>query len=55
MKNLPFILGLIILVLIGGIYVLVTEMNDRNRLQQSEIDGLKRENQILSDSLKFCK
>lgn len=45
MKKLSFILGLIIIVLIGGIYVLVTELRDVNRVQQSTIDGLKRRNE----------
>lgn len=52
MKNLPFILGLIIIVLIGGIYVLVTELNDVNRVQQTTIDGLKRTNEKQRDSLE---
>lgn len=51
MKTLPFILGLIIIVLIGGIYVLVTELRDVNRVQQSTIDGLKRRNEAERDSL----
>lgn len=52
MKNLPFILGLIILVLIGAIYVLVTELRDVNRVQQSTIDGLRKKNQVERDSLE---
>lgn len=44
MTNLSFILGLIIMVLIGSIYVLVTELRDVNRVQQSTIDGLRIKN-----------
>lgn len=41
----------ILFILIGIAWVGVSEMNDRNRVQQAEIDGLKRENQIQADSL----
>lgn len=44
MKHLPYILSLIIVVLLAGIYILVTELRDVNRVQQSEIDGLRIKN-----------
>lgn len=40
-----------IFLLAGIAFIGVMEMNDRNRLQQAEIEGLKRENQIKADSL----
>lgn len=45
------IFAFIILVLIGIVWVGVSEMNDQNRVLQSEIEGLKRENQAERDSL----
>lgn len=52
MKLLPYIT---IFLLAGIAFIGVMEMDKQNDILQSEIDGLKRENQILSDSLKFCK
>lgn len=53
MKQLFIPLSLIvsILVLLAIIFVGVTEMNDRNRVQQSTIDGLRKQNKKESDSL----
>lgn len=53
MKQLFIPLSLIvsILVLLAIIFVGVTEMNDRDRVQQSTIDGLRKQNKKESDSL----
>lgn len=44
-----------VLILLGIISVGVTEMYDISRVQQSEIEGLRKENKQLRDSLEKCK
>lgn len=51
MKRLELVFAIVIIALFALIWVFVTEMNDRNRVLQSEIEGLKRENQAERDSL----
>lgn len=53
MKQILIPLSLIvsILVLLAIIFVGLSELNDRNRVQQSTIDGLRRANKAQADSL----
>lgn len=52
----PFlIIAIAVLILLGIISVGVTEMYDISRVQQSEIEGLRKENKALRDSLEQCK
>lgn len=51
MRYFIFISSLIIIVLLVSLYVLVTEMRDVNRVQQSTIDGLRK--RVEDDKRRF--
>lgn len=52
MKNTIIILVVLVAVLIGVIIVGSTELRDMVRIKQSEINGLKKQNQVERDSLE---
>lgn len=51
MKNLVIALSILTLVLLGIIFIGASELNDLNRLQQKELDGLKKFNRIERERL----
>lgn len=48
----PLTIGLIVFLLLGIAFVFVTELYNQNKVQQSEIDGLRKQNQVERDSLE---
>ena len=51
MKNIVICLSILTLVLLGIIFIGASELNDLNRLQQKEIEGLKKFNRIERERL----